>query len=98
MTGGARLETWQRPKDPDELLDYEFDFSLELDTGDTLLSYTLFVDNGHCTISTSSNGADSVTAWFAGGELGETCEIRCRAVTAAGRTIERTGRLLIRRR
>lgn len=98
MTGGARLETWQRPKDPDELLDYVFDFSLELDTGDTISSYTLFVDRGHCTVSTSSKTSDAVTAWFAGGESGEVCEITCRIVTAAARTFDRTGRLLIRRR
>lgn len=98
MTGGARLETWQRPKDQDELLDYVFDYSLDLDSGDTIQTYTLTVSKGHCTVSTSSNDTETVTAWFAGGQDGEVCEITNRVVTQAGRIIERTARLLIRRR
>jgi hypothetical protein len=97
-TTTARLETWERPKDPDETLDYVFDFTEELDTGDAIASYTLLVERGHCTVSSSSNDDETVTAWFADGEAGEACEIRCRAVTDALRTIDRTGRLLIRRR
>lgn len=94
----SRLETWDRAKDPDEVLDYVYDYADELDDGDTISTSALTVDKGHVTISSSTNTTTAVTVWFAGGQAGEICEITNRIVTTGARTIERTARLIIRRR
>lgn len=94
----SRIESWERAKDPDEILDFEFDYSVELDVGDTIATSQLTVVKGNVDILSSSNTGTAVIAFFTGGVDGETCEITNRIVTAASRTIERTGRLLIRRR
>lgn len=82
-------------KDPDAVLDYQWDWATWLPTGDTIASATVTSDIG-LTVDSASNTATVVTAWLSGGTVGESYDVTCRVVTADGRTDDRTITLLIR--
>ena len=82
-------------KDPDAVLDYQWDWATWLPTGDTIASATVTADTG-LTVASDSNTATVVTAWLSGGTVGESYDVTCRVVTADGRTDDRTITLLIR--
>lgn len=84
-------------KDPEENLDYKIDWSERLDEGDTIVNSVWIVPSG------ITNGAMTMTAtettiWLSGGSLNTTYEIANRVTTAAGRIMDQTVRLPIRRR
>lgn len=82
-------------KDPDEVLDYDVDWSLRLDT-DTIASFTPSVASGDVTID-SSDFTNTVTkVWLSGGTTD--CEVLNRIVTAGGRTMDQTVKLKIKDR
>jgi len=76
-------------KDPHAVLDYGFDWSDWLDTGETLSSATWTVPSG-ITKDSQQLGDTSTKAWFSGGTAGESYTIACKVVTSAGRTDERS--------
>lgn len=82
-------------KDPDAVLDYRWDWSAWLD-GDTITGHELIADG--LTVASSTTDGASVTAWISGGTLRATHEVTCRITTAAGRTDDRTMRLMITER
>jgi hypothetical protein len=84
-------------KDPDAVLDYQFDWSDWLAEGDSISSYTIDEDTG-ITVDSSSNDADSVTVWLSGGTALENYVVRCEIVTSDGRTDERSMLLRVRER
>ena len=85
-------------KDPDAKLDYPFDWRAKtnghgdsdwLDPDETIVSYTITVDEGITLVSSSeSNGA--VVAWISGGEAGKWYKVACKIETNMGRIDERT--------
>ncbi len=81
-------------KDPDAVLDYQWDWSSWLPTGDTIASATVTAETG-LTVGSYSNTATAVTAWLSGGIVGESYNVTCRVVTANGRTDDRTITLLV---
>ena len=91
--------TWPDPKDPDEVLDYQFDWGgqrLELD--ETLVSSTVTVVSGGIEVDRVSDNGKIVTFWVTGGSPGEACEVLCRVTTSKERTYDQTGRLRVRSR
>ena len=76
-------------KDPDSVLDYQFDWSLWLEAGDEIDTSTWAVPAG-ITKDSDVNTIDTTTIWLSGGTLHEKYEIVNRIVTAGGRTDERT--------
>lgn len=74
-------------KDPDEVLDYKFDWSTWLGS-DTIQSITLIVPSG-ITKDSDTNDTTSATIWLSGGTSGNDYKITNRIVTAGGRTAER---------
>lgn len=82
--GPTRLD----PKDPDAVLDYEFDWSDWLN-GDTIASSTWEVPSGITKDSDTSDDT-STTIWLSGGTAGQKYEITNSIVTAAGRENDRT--------
>ena len=90
-----RKESWFN-KDPDAVLDYEFDWSAWLTGGETISSHTITVTG--VTLDSSTTSTSSVVAWVSGGVLGEMVKIECEIVTSAGRTDERTIQLFIENR
>lgn len=90
------MQSWPT-KDPDEVLDYQFDWTDRLVTGETI-STSVFSKASDDTItlgSTSVSGAVT-TVWISAGTIGELCEVTNRVTTSAGRTYDETARLRIR--
>ena len=90
--------TLQNPlKDPSAVLDYVFDWTEWLATGETIAVdsetdeklITITADTGIAVDSwTESDG--KVTVWLSGGTAGINYKVACLITTSAGRTDERT--------
>ena len=82
--------TLQNPlKDPSAVLDYVFDWSGWLATGETITDHTITPDTG-ITVNSSTEDAGKVTVWLSGGTAGINYKVACKITTTAGRTDERT--------
>lgn len=86
--------TWPA-KDPDEVLDYEIDWTKRLD-GDTITSEDFIVAEGDVVVDSSTSTDSTATVWLSGGTLDEQCLITCRVVTAGGRTMDQSMKLKIK--
>jgi len=75
-------------KDPDSVLDYQFDWSDWL-VADTISSASMTVTTG-LTLDSESNDTTTHTAWLSGGTAGTDYTMTSRIVTAAGRTVDRS--------
>ena len=80
--------TFAVDKDPNAVLDYQFDWSAWLLT-DQISTSTWTVDTG-LTVTTSSHTATKSTVWFSGGTVKRRYKAVNRIVTAGGRTDDRT--------
>jgi hypothetical protein len=76
-------------KDPAELLDYTFDWSQWLNTGDTILTATCFPSTG-IVIEHVTTQATKVIAWVSGGTNGNIEKVTCNITSVQGRTGIRT--------
>jgi len=89
-------------KDSDEVLDYVVDWTLRLESGDTISTSTWeFADTAgesppDLTIDSETETAALATVWLSGGTEGLTYELTNRIVTAGGRTMDQTVKLKIR--
>jgi hypothetical protein len=81
-------------KDPDEVLDYEVDWTARLD-GDTISTSTWIVPSG-IVENSASHTSTTTTIWLAGGTLAATYEFLNRITTAGGRTMDQTVKLKIK--
>ena len=77
-------------KDPDAVLDYAFDWSSWLATGETISTRTITVDTGLTQPSTDTESSGIVTVWLSGGTANNTYDVACKIATSASRTDERT--------
>lgn len=67
-------------------LDYLFDWSLWLETGETIVSYVLTVESGITKVSDAKVNSDkAVVVWLEGGTLGERYTIDCTITTTSAR-------------
>ena len=82
-------------KDPQEKLDYQFDFSPWLGADTISGSPTVTVTGATLSTPSPSSAAGIVTFWLTGGTAGTTAIVTCTVNTAAGRTIERSASLYI---
>lgn len=87
--------TWP-PKDPEEVLDYQVDWSPRLVTGETLATSLFTVASGTITISSQSNTTTVTTVWLAAGTPNTVVQILNKVTTSGGRTYEQTVRLRLR--
>lgn len=83
-------------KDPDAVLDYALNWTKWLE-GDSLVSGTWTIDAGP-TIASQNVSGGIVTMWLSGGTDATTYAARCRVVTTAGRTDDRTIQIQVRER
>ena len=83
-------------KDPNAVLDYSWDWTAWLDTGETITSHTL-IPTG-VTVESSAVVGSSVVAWISGGTAKSTASVTCRITTSDGRTDDRTMTLWIQER
>lgn len=83
------------PKDPDEVLDYQIDWTKRLD-GDTILTSTFIIDTGTVVIDSDSNTTTVTTVFLSGGTIGDTDIITNRVTTAGLRTMDQSVKLKIK--
>ena len=82
--------TLQNPlKDPSAVLDYVFDWTEWLATGETITDQTITADTG-ITVDSSTESDGKVIVWLSGGTAGINYKVACLITTSAGRTDERT--------
>lgn len=89
------MQSWPLPKDPDAVLDYQFDWSKRLETGETIASST-FISTGSITLTDETVSGAFTTFWASGGVAGEVCQVTNRITTSEGRTYDQTAKLRIR--
>ena len=76
-------------KDPQEVLDYGFDWEDWLATGDTVDTSTWKVPTG-ITKDSDTKTDTTTTIWLSGGTVGSTYKLTNRIVTNDGRTADRS--------
>lgn len=83
--------------DPQAVLDYNWDWTLWLQPGETIVDFSLSIvpDDGNLYISTSSFDGPYVVALIGGGLLGRTYEVICHVVSSFDREDDRTIYLLV---
>lgn len=82
-------------KDPDEILDYNIDWSARLTSPDVITSSQWFVPDG-ITSENEDMSDTSTTIWLSAGELGDKYELLNRIITVEGRTMDQTVTLKIK--
>lgn len=80
-------------KDPQAVLDYQWDWSDWLETAETITAGTVTATTG-LTLDSSVVGTTDVTAWLSGGTADQVYPVTCHITTSAGRQDDRT--ILIR--
>jgi hypothetical protein len=87
-------------KDPDEVLDYELDWSPRLAEDTIALSEWLMPTPATGVIAKDSDAKSTTTTtiWVSGGTLGKDYSIVNRIVTAGGRTMDQTCLMRVRTR
>jgi hypothetical protein len=83
-------------KDPSAVVDYQVNWAAWLGV-DTISTSTWTVPTG-ITQNSATNTTTTATIWLSGGTAGTTYTLVNRIVTAAGRTDERSIRVLVRQR
>jgi hypothetical protein len=86
--------SWTSPKDPNEVKDYEIDWSDLLDT-DTISTTTWLMPTG-VTKNSDTNTTTTTTIWLSSGTAGTTYSLTNRITTAGGRTYDRTVKLKVK--
>lgn len=86
-------------KDPEAVLDYKFDWSSWLATGETISTKEITATTGITVDSSSITDTNtSVTVWLSGGTADSDYTIECKIVTSDSRTDERKIAILVRER
>jgi hypothetical protein len=83
-------------KRPHEVLDYTFDFTRWLSSGDAIAEATADVVGGTVAIDRVTHNGSSAVAWASGGAAGVTAEITVKIRSQLGRRKEAVLRLRIR--
>ena len=81
--------TYPFVKNPLTTLDYVYDFSVQMETGETISTSTLTVPAGLTEINTIT-GSQAVAVWLEGGTEGERYDVICTIVSDQGRTYSET--------
>lgn len=76
-------------KDPEAVLDFQFDWTAWLADGETITDHTITVPSG-ITNDSSSVASGVVTVWLSGGTAQTDYRVECLITTSAGRTDERS--------
>lgn len=83
------MKIYGKAKDPNELKDYEFDWSAQLKTGETVVSQVVsFVDAAGTANPTNSLVTPFSRVWLSGGVSGQRAVFTIQATTSGGRTLE----------
>lgn len=85
-------------KDPNATLDFGFDWSQWLDSGETILAYVITPEDGITKLSDGSTVSGSVIVWLSSGSAGERYSVACKITTSGSRIDERTIKIDVRNR
>lgn len=77
------------PKDPDDVLDYGWDWRDWLSENEVIVTSTMIASPG-ITVDSSTNSEFATVAWLSGGTAGRPYELTNRIFTNQGRTTDRT--------
>lgn len=84
------MKTWPS-KDPDEQLDYTYDWAPDLAVGETLVSHTFVpIDAAGTVVATENLLADKYVVWFTGGTDGDEATYTLQVTTSQNRILEDT--------
>jgi hypothetical protein len=85
-------QTFTTIKDPNEVLDYKFDWATNvLAVGETISTSTVTASAGITKASDSITDTNTtVTVWLSGGTAGQSYTVASRITTSSARTYERT--------
>lgn len=86
--------TYPPPKDPNATLDYGFDWTAWLQSGETITEATITVPSGISKTQQQIVG-DVVVFWLAGGIPNNSYTIACEITTSQGRTDSRSFSLFV---
>lgn len=90
------MNTWPT-KDPDDVLDYQFDWTARMATNETVVASVFTVVEGTVVKGVVGFTPQGVTTvWLSGGTPGETCLINNHIATSQGREYDETARLRVR--
>lgn len=89
------MNSWPS-KDPEEVLDYQFDWTARLAEGETIAASTFVLASGDVTLGSAAEADGITTVWIEGGTLGTAAVITNRIETSAGRTYDESARLRVR--
>lgn len=84
-------------KDPNEVLDFEVDWTARIGSTDTISTVTWTVPTGIAKEDESVSGKIAIV-WLSGGTEGQSYNVGCRVVTTGGRTYDETIVLPVRSR
>ena len=90
------MQSWPRPKDPDDIRFYGFDWSAWLTGARTLITTSTFVVVGSVTLDQETIVGGITKFRAQGGTVGEVCQITNRVVFDNGEQIDETSRLRVR--
>lgn len=76
-------------KDPDDVLDYSFDWTAWMATSETISTSTWIPSPG-IVVNSTANTTLVATVWLSGGTAGIPYTVTNRIVTNQGRTVDRT--------
>lgn len=85
----------RKTKDPNAVLDYGFDYSRWLPSGDTITASTWTPDTG-ITVNSSSFTSTATTVWLAGGTAGTSYKVVNHITTQQGRQDDQTLEISVR--
>ncbi len=91
------MHNWP-PKDPDEVLDYQFDWTDRLVTDETITNSEFILIEGSITLGSQDEADGVTTVWISGGDTGEICMVNNHIITSDGREYDETVRLRIKDR
>lgn len=84
-------------KDPNDVLDYMWDWSSWLGDGEAIQSSTVLVPDG-LTKDSDSNTDTAVTVWLSGGTVGQNYRVVSRITTNQARTVDRSMQIAVHER
>jgi hypothetical protein len=84
-------------KDPDEVVDYQVNWTERLEDGESISTSDFQVASGDVDIDSDTFAGPRCTVWLSGGTEGTACVILNRIETSEGRIYDQSVRLRIRR-
>jgi hypothetical protein len=72
-------------QDPDDVLDYQIDWTTFLAAGETISSYTVTSSAATFIVDNDSEASGVITYWASGGTAGDNYRVTFHNVTSAGR-------------